>query len=281
MSGGRCQAVTRVARRVGLVANPKIEDAISTAIRLDGSLDVQEILLSPSVAEKIDPSRAVPIEEMDADMVICLGGDGTMLYTFHRIPNHTPVLGVNFGVVGFLPQLDPEHAEREIERLVKGFDVMEMMRLSVELNGKMLPAALNEAVLVTSRPAKIAQFHIEVDGRLLDEYRADGIVLATPTGSTAYSMSAGGPILDRHVDATLIVPIAPHKLSSRPWVVPGSSKIVVRTMLPHKHCTLVVDGQHYEDVGSKDEMVFTRSDEPAIFVEAGFRLYHKVREILS
>jgi len=281
MFDDKVQHVTRVARRIGLIANPKMEDAVSTAIELDRSLDVPEILLSPEIASRIEPSRAVPIEEMDADMIVCLGGDGTILHAVHRIPHSTPILGVNYGVVGFMPQIEPKDAESEISRLVKGFNVIELMRLSVSVNGNELPPALNEAVLVTSRPAKIAQFHIEVDGRLLDEYRADGIVLSTPTGSTAYAMSAGGPIIDRHVDATLIVPVAPYKLTARPWVVPGSSKITVRTMLPHKHCTLVVDGQHYEEVGMEDELCFTRYEEPALFVEAGFRLYRKVREILS
>jgi NAD+ kinase len=273
--------VKRTARRVGIVANPNLDEALDAAVKLSESLEVGEILMAPSVARKAGVSTSVEVKDMDADMVVCMGGDGTMLYVLQHLPQPIPILGVNYGAVGFFPQLNPKDAENEIAQLVKGFGVQELMRLSVEVNGKELPPALNEAVLVTSRPAKIAMFHIEVDGRLLDEYRADGIVLATPTGSTAYSMSAGGPIVDPRVDATLIVPVAPYKLSSRPWVLPGSSKIVVRLMLPSKHCTLVVDGQHYEEVGSKDELCFTRSGEPALFVEAGLRLYRKVREVLS
>jgi len=272
--------VTRIARRVGIVANSKIPKAVASATKIYDTLDVPEILFTPEIAEMTGRSGAVPIDKMDVDMIICLGGDGTILQTLHRIPKQVPILGVNYGLVGFMPQIQPEDAEQEISRLVKGFNVIELMRLSVSVNGKNLPPALNEAVLVTSRPAKIAMFNIMVDGRLLDEYRADGIVLSTPTGSTAYSMSAGGPIVDRHVDATIIVPVAPYKLTARPWVVPGPSQIVVRTMLPNKMCTLVVDGQHYDDVGPEDEMCFTRSPEPALFVEAGFRLYRKVREIL-
>ena len=185
--------MTRVARRVGIVANSKMDDAVAIATKIYDSLDVPKIMLTPEIAEMTGRSGAVPLDKMDADMIICLGGDGTILQTLHHIPKQVPILGVNYGLVGFMPQIQPEDAEQEISRLVKGFNVIELMRLSVSVNGKNLPPALNEAVLVTSRPAKIAMFNIQVDGRLLDEYRADGIVLSTPTGSTAYSMSAGGP----------------------------------------------------------------------------------------
>ena len=84
---------------------------------------------------------------------------------------------------------------------------------------------MNEAVIITSRPAKVSQFRISIDGKLMEEIKADGVVFATPTGSTAYAMSAGGPIVDPRVDGIIIVPLAPYKLSARPWVVPGSSKV--------------------------------------------------------
>ena len=273
--------MTRIARLVGLVANPNLEEAVSTTARFSRELAAAaEVVLSQEVAQKLG-QPGVPVERMEADMVICFGGDGTMLRTLQKLPRPTPILGVNFGDVGFLPQLEPRQAEQELLRLIGGFEVREAMRLAVELNGQKMPPALNEAVLVTSRPAKIAHFRVEVDGRLLDEYRADGVVLATPTGSTAYSMSAGGPIVDPRVDATLIVPLAPYRLSARPWVVPGSSEILVRTLREYKHCNLVIDGQHYEEVGSHDQMRFTRSEQPALFVDAGPKFYKKVREKLE
>jgi NAD+ kinase len=97
--------------------------------------------------------------------------------------------------------------------------------MAVKRNHEDLPCAMNEAVVLTSRPSKISHFRIHVDGKLMEEFRADGVVLATPTGSTAYAMSAGGPIVDPRVDAIIIVPLAPYKLSSRPWVIQGKSTI--------------------------------------------------------
>jgi NAD+ kinase len=119
---------------------------------------------------------------------------------------------------------------------------------------------MNEAVVLTSRPSKISHFRIHVDGKLMEEFRADGVVLATPTGSTAYAMSAGGPIVDPRVDAIIIVPLAPYKLSSRPWVIPGKSTIELELLREDKESMVVVDGQYMVNVGTKDVLTFTVRD---------------------
>jgi len=114
-----------------------------------------------------------------------------------------------------------------IDKVLANLTVEERMRLTIRINGDTLPYATNEAVIVTMRPARMFAFRILVDDCELDCLRADGIVFATPTGSTAYAMSAGGPIVDPKVGGIVIVPLAPYKLSSRPWVVSAESRITV------------------------------------------------------
>jgi len=145
-----------------------------------------------------------------------------------------------------------------------------------------MPRATNEIALITASPAKMIEFEILVDGSLMEDFRADGVIIATATGSTAYAMSAGGPIVDPRVDAIVLVPMAPFKLSSRPWVMPGGSVIEVRLKLPEKEALVVVDGQSSTSVSSQDRIVISKAKTPARFVkvaEGGF--YAKVKSKLT
>ncbi|WP_369424598.1 NAD(+)/NADH kinase, partial [Methanothrix sp.] len=146
------------------------------------------------------------------------------------------------------------------------------------LRGERLPPATNEVALITSSPAKMLDFEIKVNGSPLERLRADGMIFATSTGSTAYAMSAGGPIVDPHLDAIVLVPVAPFKLSARPWVIRGDSVIEVDLKLPGKEALVVVDGQTMATVTHGDEIVMRRAERPARFVKAsrdGF--YEKVK----
>jgi len=115
----------------------------------------------------------------------------------------------------------------------------------------------------------------------MEDFRADGVVIATPTGSTAYAMSAGGPILDPRVDGIIVVPLAPYKLSARPWVVPGASVVRLELMKEDKESMVVVDGQYTASVRKSDVLTFTRCDTPALFVKFGDKFYELVREKLG
>jgi len=160
--------------------------------------------------------------------------------------------------------------------------VDERSRLKMLINGVCMPRATNEIALITASPAKMIEFEILVDGSLMEDFRADGVIIATATGSTAYAMSAGGPIVDPRVDAIVLVPMAPFKLSSRPWVMPGGSVIEVRLKLPEKEALVVVDGQSSTSVSSQDRIVISKAKTPARFVkvaEGGF--YAKVKSKLT
>lgn len=133
---------------------------------------------------------------------------------------------------------------------------------------------------MTRRPAKMLHIEISVDDEVVEELRADGIIIATPSGSTAYSMSAGGPIVDPRVEAFLIVPICPFKLSARPLVVSNKSVIRVKLLRKGKKAIAVIDGQYEEEINHMDEVIFRKSGRKARFVRLSKDFYRKVREKL-
>src|SRR5271157_1415500 len=240
-----------------------------------------KLFLDPVTASMAGVKESTEVDEMYADLILVFGGDGTILRSLQLLPKPTPILGINMGEVGFMTVVDPESALYMIDDIVKDFDVVERARLSVKLNESELPCAMNEAVIITSRPAKISQFKIFVDGKLMEELRADGVVFATPTGSTAYAMSAGGPILDPRAEGIIIVPLAPYKLSARPWVVPSWSVIKVELTREDKESMVVVDGQYTASVSKNDVLMFTMCETPALFVRFGDKFYDLVREKLK
>lgn len=186
------------------------------------------------------------------------------------------------GTIGFLVDVAPKDSLSVIDNVLCGFEVEERSRLSITVNDEKLPSATNEVVIITANPAKMLSYRIFVDSSQLEELRADGVVFATSTGSTAYAMSAGGPIVDPRVDGTVIVPLAPFKLSSRPWVVPDKSEIKVELTVPKKEAVLVIDGQYTRKIKEDDTIFITKADKPARFVKTrGGGFYEKVRSKLS
>jgi len=240
-----------------------------------------EVVLDRETAKKLKKeNQGVKVEEMSVDFLICVGGDGTILRTLHYLKTPTPVLGINMGAIGFLAEVQPEDAVSVLTELLEGFTVEKRERLSVELKGERgrIPYAMNEAVIITSKPGKMLHFAIFVDGEELERLRADGVVFSTPTGSTAYAMSAGGPIVDPKVDATIIVPIAPFKLSARPTIV-DINTVVSLELLGMKEAELVIDGQFYRKMGKEERISITRG-EPAFFVKIEDRHFLKLQDKL-
>ena len=140
------------------------------------------------------------LEDMDVDMVVAVGGDGTVLRTQGFInKKKIPLFGINMGAVGFLTEIDPEDALNALEQVLAGKYFVEKRTQLQVWHNKELHSALNEVVLMTQKPAKMLHIEISVDDEVVEELRADGIIIATPSGSTAYSMSAGGPIVDPRV----------------------------------------------------------------------------------
>ncbi|WP_340818602.1 NAD(+)/NADH kinase [Methanolobus sp. WCC4] len=273
--------------KIGIVSRFDHQDALDMVRMIHDEFSSKvDIVLSPKTGTHLGlTENTLPVEEMRAagvQMIISVGGDGTVLRNISKMEDPLPVLGINMGTLGFLVDVPPEDAIENIEDVLKGFTYTERSRLSVHLNGKRLQDATNEIVLITARPAKILTFRIAVDDSEIEDMRADGIVIATPTGSTAYAMSAGGPIVDPRVDASIVVPIAPFKLSARPWIVPGDSSIKVEMTIPEKEAVIVIDGQHSYDMKENDVVTITRGENPARFVSSSVNgFYEKVQSKLA
>ena len=276
-----------VAIRIGFVSRRE-EESVLLAERLMDEIESWnsgvQILADGDLALTIGrpPSSVQEMERLKVDFIVSIGGDGTILRTIHKMADPVPILGINMGTLGFLVDVEPADALETIKRLLSGFVVDERSRLKLLLNGVCMPRATNEIAFLTASPAKMIEFEILVDGSLMEDFRADGVIIATATGSTAYAMSAGGPIVDPRVDAIVLVPMAPFKLSSRPWVMPGNSVIEVRLKLPEKEALVVVDGQSSTNISTKDSIVISKAKTPARFVKAakdGF--YAKVNSKLA
>ncbi len=280
--------MVNMVNKIGIVSRCDHVDAlemVKTILKRFGSK--VDIALAPMTAKAlgVEGDIVVPVNKMREDgveFIISVGGDGTVLRNISKMDDPLPILAVNMGTLGFLVDVDPEDAIATIKNVLAGFKYGERQRLSVQLNGEALPSATNEVVIITAKPAKILTYKISVDECELGELRADGVVFATPTGSTAYAMSAGGPIIDPRVDAALIVPLAPFKLSSRPWVVPLDSTLRVELTNPEKEAVIVIDGQHTYTIVEHDIITLTKAEHPARFVRttiSGF--YTKVQSKLA
>lgn len=213
------------------------------------------------------------------DLIVVVGGDGTILRTVQQMRRQIPLIGINWGEVGFLADLEPAEAFAFLSQLKDGFTVEKRMRIAFSKDGIHLGNALNEALIVTSRPAKMLRFSIIVDGVPAEQFRADGLLVSTPTGSTAYAMSAGGPIVDPRIQGILLVPLAPYMLSSRPHLISSERSVAIR-MESSKPAHLVIDGQQTIDLCSDDTVEVTMSGEPALFVDAGKHFFTKVDDKL-
>ncbi len=272
----------------GIVAKGDIPHVVEAARGVMAHLDEagQEYLIQDGLATAIGQTGHT-MEQLDeaVDLFITIGGDGTVLYCQHHTTK--PVLGVNAGAVGFLTEVEQENVDSAIDAVVQGkHKIEERHRLRCTLDGEPLPDAVNEITLQTRRIAKLIRFQVTVDGDELDIYRGDGVIISTSTGSTGYAMSVGGPLLHPRVDGTLIAPIAPFKLSSRPWVVPSKSTIEVTLMerdsaqgIQQAHC--VIDGYERVDMATNGTLVVGPSNRPARYVRLGGSFYDRVRNKLA
>jgi len=223
------------------------------------------------------------ISKFKTDVLITLGGDGTLLRGQANLSNYEiPLLGINLGTVGFLTELDIGHAFDIINHILKGEYYKEKRTQLKVSHGKEIFTALNEVVIMTEMPAKMLNFEVSVDGEVVEEFRADGLILSTPSGSTAYSMSAGGPIVDPRVGAFIIIPICPYKLGLRPFVVSDMSEIKVKLLKKGKKAVLVMDGQVSEEIGDSEEINFVKSENDVYFIRTTDKyFYQRIKEKLT
>ncbi|RLF30067.1 MAG: NADH kinase [Thermoplasmata archaeon] len=223
-----------------------------------------DVVLEEGLAREMG-TEGLPLGEMDVDFLVVIGGDGTILMAAQRCA--APILGIRHRSVGFLAEADFEEALWAVEMLLAGrFEVEERMRISVRLDDRDLEDCLNEAVVHTTDIAKMGQFEVRVDGSLLDSLRGDGVIVSTPTGSTSYVLSNGGPVLHPRVEGVVLSYMAPFASIARHYVMPPTSTIEIEPDSRGRHYILVLDGQAKYGVGPGSVIRVTRSPRPARFV---------------
>lgn len=200
------------------------------------------------------------------DMVLAVGGDGTMLgAVYQAIGWDVPVLGFNLGTLGFLTEAQPEEMARVVERLfADDYAVDERMTIEASTGSETLDG-VNDVVVEKIESTRLVHLEVVVDGTPFTTYRADGLIVATPTGSTAYSFSAGGPIVDPGVDAMVLTPVAAHSLFDRPIVLPAETEVVV-TARRDRPVRVNVDKSVLGELGDGDRVTIRRGVRPARFV---------------
>jgi NAD+ kinase len=212
---------------------------------------------------EIDPKLATPGARVDdAELMVTIGGDGTLLRGVRvALPLDIPVIGVNTGRLGFLTEVETtDDGLRALDRVFAGtFEIEERLTLQVSVNGVGAHIALNDVVVRRASEARMAPFGLSLDGELIADIPSDGIVVSTPTGSTAYFLSAGGPIISPNVEAFGLVALLPHTLFARPLIVPTSSTVGIRCDSEIAHANLEVDGMIVADLAPGDGVTVVKA----------------------
>lgn len=225
-------------------------------------------------------SKTIP--EFKCDMAIILGGDGTLLRSQNMMREEIPIFGINMGTVGFLTEIEVKDTFKALKKILNGNYYVEKRTKLIVSHENHHYEALNEVVIMTDKPAKMLHFEVQVDGEVIEEFRADGLIISTPSGSTAYSMSAGGPIVDPKVGGFIIIPICPYKLGVRPFIVSDNSEISVKLLRKGKKAVFVMDGQTNEEAEYQEEIKFKKSEDNVYFIRTSTKyFYKKVKEKLN
>ena len=274
-------------KKIGVFVGPRKPEALAFVCKLHDWCKERGIELR-AVGETAQQVGCAPLAEEngelteDVDLVIVLGGDGTMLAAARLVgTRQIPVLGVNFGWLGYLTEFTLDESIPALDGLRDGrFSVDRRMLLDVRLKreGKIIAShrALNDAVVNKGAPVRMIELECNIDGMFVNSFRADGMIVATPTGSTAYSLSAGGPIVHPSMSAIILTPICPHMLSNRPVVVPGESAVELIFKEVSVDLMITIDGQIAINLQTGDRISLLRSETTFDLVRPMNRNYFEV-----
>jgi len=274
-------------RSAGIVCKPIREVVCSVVPPLIDWLRARkiEVFVDKETQTCIDTKASVLArEEIGAkiDLLIVLGGDGTLLSAARALGSHkVPILAVNLGGLGFLTSVTLDELYPMLEQILSGqHRTGERMMLEAEImrGGKAAErhTALNDAVANKGALARMLDFDVAVDGDHVGRYRADGLIVATPTGSTAYSLAAGGPIVHPGLDAFVITPICPHMLTNRPLVIPGTSRVEIDFSAATGPVYVTLDGQIGIQLLPMDALLIRKSASNVVFVRPPRKTYFEI-----
>lgn len=293
-------------RAVGIISRPRREDIAAVVPQLLKWLEAHklEVLYDQETASCLGPEasaakapaggeppcsarlayRTLAREQLarQADLLIVLGGDGTLLAAARILGEHTvPILPVNLGGLGFLTSVTLAELYPVLEQALEGKSrISERVLLQAEVlrEGKTITCqrALNDAVLNKGALARMIDLDLHIDGDYVCSYKADGLILSTPTGSTAYSLAAGGPIVYPVVESFVITPICPHTLTNRPLVIPNTSRIEVDFRAGDESVFLTLDGQVGVELSASDRVAVTKAPHKLRLVRAARKSYFEI-----
>jgi len=275
--------VKRVLKSVGLVARYDKKQAIKLVEELTGYLKTKglKVYIEDTLAGKINAQgKLVPLANMKTDFIITIGGDGTILRTCIAVPKpEPPILAINMGVRGFLTEVEPKNACASVEKCLNGeFKIEKCAKLAVSTGEEPTPDALNDVVISAGEPSKILYTQIFKDEKPILKCQADGLIVSTQTGSTGYSLSAGGPVLDKEVDAFVLTPICSltvfHSI-----VFPADSKVTIKAIRPKKVLVLI-DGNYRLATAKEPTLTVTRSKNVTSFIRFKDDFYNRLRSRL-
>lgn len=279
-------------KRVGIVVKPHQPDALKTICGVVEWLAERGIVLvgGPEIErERIEHETGCAVEALDheelagsVDLMLVLGGDGTMIATARMLGDtEVPVLGVNYGGLGYLAEFRVEELYTALESILDGnyrIDTRVMLRVELMRGDKEVTRTrvLNDVVINKSALARIIEIETNLNQQFVNSFRADGLIVSTPTGSTAYNLSAGGPVIYPSMNAVVITPICPFTLSNRPLVVPDDAVIELCLKTPKEDVALTLDGQVGLPLEVEDRVIIRKSRTTFQLVQPMNRNYFEV-----
>jgi NAD+ kinase len=271
-------------KSVGIVARYDKKRALRLTEDLAEYLKAKgvKVYVEDTLAKKVNGKiQTIPLERMKTDLIITIGGDGTILRTCTAIPKpEPPILAINMGIRGFLTEIEPKNAFKALDKCLNGdHQIEKCMKLTAKADETRFADALNEVLITHDEPAKLLYTRILKDKEAILTCQADSLLISTQTGSTGYSLSAGGPVLDPSVSAFVLTPICP-LTDFHPIVFPADSSLTVEVLRPRR-MLILVDGQHNRIIRSRrPSITVTRSEHETSFVRFGEDFYHRLQSRL-
>lgn len=273
-------------KKVGIIANIEKENIAGFAGALKKWLEDRSIKVSleANIAAAIGGSGGFKLEDLASkvDLIAVLGGDGTMLRTARYVAQHpVPIVGINMGTFGYLTEVNLNETYVALELILKGdFLTEKRMMLDVKIRrGKKIIGSgivLNDVVINRGNLSRIVELETVINNQYLTTYKSDGLIISTPTGSTAYSLSAGGPIVFPGKDLIIINPICPHTLTNRPIIFPENSDLQITLWSKESGATVTLDGQESYRISSGDVMTIRKSKHYTRLVLSPHRSYGEI-----
>ena len=271
-------------RRIGLIANPEKEHVdrlvrrAATALRQARRTVAFDATTAGLLGRSRQGTGSIAELAQECDLLLVFGGDGTMLRAAREVAGlPTPLLGINVGNLGFLTAVSPDHLDEALRDLWAGrFQLEErsLIEATAHHQGeRSVLAALNDFVLARGETSRLIELEVQVNGELLTRYRCDGLIASSPTGSTAYSLAAGGAIVSPDADVLTLTPICPHTLSIRPVVINLGATVEVTLLSARPVATLAADGQQHVELSAGDRVTIRRSTRTVRLVQLKGRTF--------